>query len=55
MTYSYWFEDETILFTDHAFSAREMNALMRKHGFLVGYTEGDEVFLMEDMTCGYHL
>lgn len=56
MKYSYWFEDSTTIFTDHALSVREMNALMRKHGFLVGYTTKDgEIILVENMTCGYYL
>lgn len=56
MKYSYWFEDSTTIFTDHELSVRETNTLMRKHGFLVGYTTEDgEVILMDDMTCGYHL
>ena len=56
MKYSYWFEDSTIIFTEQEISVREMNVLMRKYGFLVGYTTEDgEIILMEDMTCGYHL
>ena len=56
MKCSYWFEDSTTIFTDYELSVREMNVLMRKHGFLVGYTTKDgEVVIMEDMMCGYHL
>lgn len=46
MKYSYWFEDAFVLFTDHELSVREMYHEMKKHGFLVGYTEGDTVHLM---------
>lgn len=55
MKYSYWFEDSFVTFTDHALTVRELYPLMKKHGFLVGYTEGDKVVLMEDTTCGYCL
>lgn len=56
MKYSYWFEDSTTIFTEQEISVREMNALMREHGFLVGYTTKDgEIILMENITCGYHL
>lgn len=51
MKYSYWFEDETVLFFDHELTIREFYALVKKHGFLVGYTKGDEIILMDD-ACG---
>ena len=48
MKYSYWFEDGTVLFFNHELEVREIYPLIRKYGLLVGYTAGDQIFLMED-------
>lgn len=46
--YQYGFEDHSLLTFDHELSAKEFYALIKQHGYLVGYTDGNKVYYYEE-------
>lgn len=46
--YQYGFEDRALLTFDHELNVKEFYALVKQHGFLVGYTDGNKVYYYEE-------